>query len=76
MSMKVGSTQYEAPTCLCYRMEHGDYCVGLEAEYFAGEKGGLLLDSLYELSKTEDEVQVAGEKKEPWELLAYFSRGC
>lgn len=75
MSMKVGSSQYEAPTCLCYRMEHGDYCVGLEAEYFAREKGGLMLEGLYELSKTEDEVQVAGEKKTPWELLAYFFKG-
>lgn len=75
LSMKVGTSQYEAPTCLCYRMEQKDYCVGLEAEYFAKEKGGFLLDKLYELSKTEEPVQVAGQKKEPWELLAYFLKG-
>ena len=40
LSMKVGASQYEAPGCICYRTDHGDYCVGLEAEYFAREKGG------------------------------------
>ena len=39
LSMKVGASQYEAPGCICYRTDHGDYCVGLEAEYFAREKG-------------------------------------
>ena len=39
------------------------------------KKGGLLLDSLYELSKTEDEVQVAGEKKRsPGSFWRIFSR--
>ena len=32
LSMKVGASQYEAPGCICYRTDHGDYCVGLEAE--------------------------------------------
>ena len=75
ISMKVGSSQYEAPTCLCYRMEHSDYCIGLEADYFAREKGGILLDHLYEISGNPDAVQVAGEEKEPWELLAVFLKG-
>ena len=35
ISMKVGSSQYEAPTCVCFRMEQNDYSIGLEAEYFA-----------------------------------------
>ena len=42
--MKVGGSQYEAPTCLCRRVEQKDYCVGLEAEYFAREKGGIMMD--------------------------------
>ena len=36
-SMKVGASQYEAPGCICYRTDHGDYCVGLEAEYLPGK---------------------------------------
>ena len=27
LSMKVGGSQYEAPTCLCRRTEQKDYCV-------------------------------------------------
>ena len=38
LSMKVGASQYEAPGCICYRSVQKDYCVGLEAEYFAREK--------------------------------------
>lgn len=75
LSMKVGSSQYEAPTCLCRRVDQGDYCVGLEAEYFAREKGGILLGSLYEDCMSEELVSVAGEELQPWELLAHFLKG-
>ena len=51
VSMKVGSEQFEAPTLLCHRGEHKDYCVGLEAEYFARDRGGILIDSLYDLCR-------------------------
>lgn len=75
ISMKVGSSQYEAPTVLCKRVEQNDYCVGLEAEYFAREKGGVLIDDLYGICEKTEPVQVAGEKKEPWELLTGFLKG-
>ena len=75
LPVKVGSSQYETPTCLCRREEQGDYCVGLEAEYFAREKGGILLENLYEISRSREKVLVSGEQKEPWELLAYFFHG-
>nr|WP_296156025.1 DUF5716 family protein [uncultured Blautia sp.] len=75
LPVKVGSSQYETPTCLCWREEQGDYCVGLEAEYFAREKGGILLENLYEISRSREKVLVSGEQKEPWELLAYFFHG-
>ena len=75
LPVKVGSSQYETPTCLCWREEQGDYCVGLEAEYFAREKGGILLENLYEISRSREKVLVSGEQKEPWELLAYFFYG-
>ena len=35
LPVKVGSSQFEMPTSLCRRLEQRDYCVGLEAEYFA-----------------------------------------
>ena len=75
LPVKVGSSQYETPTCLCRREEQDDYSIGLEAEYFAREKGGILLDDLYRISRSRETIQVAGEKKEPWKLLAYFIRG-
>ena len=46
VSMKVGTSLYEAPTCLCRRTQ-GDYCVGLEAEYFVKEKKKLLFSFNY-----------------------------
>ena len=47
LPVKVGSSLYETPTCLCRRADQGDYCIGLEAEYFAREKGGFLVEDLY-----------------------------
>lgn len=75
LSMKVGTSQYEAPTCLCWRVEQKDYCVGLEAAYFAREKGGVLIDDLYNICTKDEKVQVAGEQREPWELFAGFLSG-
>ena len=75
LPVKVGSSQFEMPTSLCRRMEQGDYCVGLEAEYFAREKGGFLLSDLYAVSKSRERITIAEEQKEPWELLAYYIRG-
>ena len=41
LPVKVGSSLYETPTCLCRRTDtdQEEYCIGLEAEYFAREKG-------------------------------------
>lgn len=75
ISMKVGTSQLEAPTCLCRRVEQKDYCVGLEAEYFAREKGGIMIDDLYRICQGEETVQVEGEEIQPWELLAQFLKG-
>ena len=75
LAVKVGSSQYEAPTLLCRKADRSSYCVGLEAEYFAREKEGILIDNLYELSDREDPIQVSDEEREPWELLAYFLKG-
>lgn len=73
--MKVGTSQFEAPTCLCRRVEQGDYCIGLEAEYFAKEKNGLLVEDLYGISESTEPVQLGGETMQPFELLAYYLKG-
>ena len=75
LSMKVGTSQYEAPGCICYRTEQNDYCVGLEAQYFSREKGGIMLGNIYDICQKEESIQVAGEDKEPAELLAHFLKG-
>lgn len=75
MPMKVGSSQYEAPTLLCKRMEQEEYYVGLEAKYFGKEKDGVLVENLYEICESEEEVQIAGEIYKPWELFAHFLKG-
>ena len=75
LSMKVGASQYEAPGCICYRTDHGDYCVGLEAEYFAREKGGIMIDDVYGICEKSDSVLVEGQELAPWEILAQFLQG-
>lgn len=74
LSMKVGSSQYEAPGCICYRTGQDDYCVGLEAEYFAREKGGIMIGNIYDICCKEEKMQVAGEEKTPEELMAHYLR--
>ena len=73
--MKIGTEEYEVPTCICRRGEQKEYTIGVEAVYFAREKSGQLVDDLYEVCKKEDSVQLFGEQVEPWELLGVFLRG-
>lgn len=75
VSMKVGASQWEAPTLLCRRIQQEDYCVGLEAEYFARDKGGEMVEGLYDISGSKEPVQIAGNMEEPWRLLAFFIKG-
>lgn len=75
LSMKIGGNQYEAPSCLCWRPEQMDYCVGLEAEYFVREKGGIMIDNVYGICEKRDSVLVEGKKFAPWEILAQFLNG-
>ncbi|MCD8155656.1 MAG: DUF5716 family protein [Clostridiales bacterium] len=75
LPIRVGTSQYEAPTVLCRRLPKGDYFVGLEAEYFAREKGGVLIENLYQACQSREKILVAGEEKEPWELLGHFLKG-
>lgn len=38
VSMKIGTEEYEVPTCICRRGEQKEYTIGVEAVYFAREK--------------------------------------
>ena len=68
LSMKAGGNQYEAPCILCWRPEQKDYCVGLEADYFVREKGGVMIDDVYGICEKSDSVLVEGQE------LALLSR--
>ena len=72
LSMKVGGSQYEAPTCLCRRVEQKDYCVGLEAEYFAREKGGIMIDDLYGICQNGRKSWLQGQKLNPGDFWHSF----
>ena len=64
LPVKVGSSQFEMPTCLCLRPDRKTYCVGLEAEYFAREKWWISRwKTFYEISAQNGPVAVGGEKK-------------
>lgn len=75
LSIKVGGSQFETPNRLCWRIEQRDFMVGPEAEYFAREKNGVLVEDLYKICEKEQKVQIAGEAKAPYELLAAFLEG-
>ena len=75
LSMKAGGNQYEAPCILCWRPEQKDYCVGLEADYFVREKGGIMIDDVYGICEKSDSVLVEGQELAPWEILAQFLQG-
>lgn len=75
LPVKVGSSQTEIPTLLCKRAEQGEYYIGLEAEYFAKERDGILVDNLYEVSGQKERIQIANDEKLPHELLAIYLKG-
>lgn len=73
--VKVGSSLCETPTCLCRRTDQDAWCIGLEAEYFAREKGGFLMEDLTGIACSTEPVQAAGDTLMPWEILARFFKG-
>ncbi|HIX60357.1 MAG TPA: hypothetical protein IAA45_11680 [Candidatus Blautia gallistercoris] len=72
MPMRAGTSQYEASTCLCRKTHQKGWSFGIEAEYFAKEHGGILVEDLYGISDRDTSIQVQEEEKEPWELLSLF----
>ncbi len=72
VSMKAGTSQFEFPTCICKRMERGNWCFGQEAEYFAREHDGFLVDRLYDICCGNDCIQVGDEELSPARLAEIF----
>ncbi len=72
LSMKVGTSQYEFPTCICRSMEQDVWYFGREAAYYAEEQGGVLIEDLYDICRGSKAVQVGPEEKKPWELMGIF----
>lgn len=75
ISMKAGTSHYEAPSCLCRKAENGEWNVGIEAEYFARERGGFLVKDLLAVGNRKEKIPVGEESFAPEELLAEFLRG-
>lgn len=49
---------------------------GLETRYFAEQEGYIEIENLYQVFNCEEKIEVDGENKEPWELLAEYVKGC
>lgn len=72
--VKVGSSRATFPTLLCRVPDTGEWHYGLEAEYFAEQKNGVLIDRLYDLCSDGNTFSAEGETFEGGELLAAFLR--
>ena len=70
--VKVGSTRAAFPTVLSRIPESGEWHYGLEAEFFAEQKNGVLVDQLYDLCADGNSFSVDGEEFSGGDLLAVF----
>ena len=75
LSLQAGGSQAEVPTVLGRKADGGDFVVGVEARYFAREKGGELLEDLFGISGSREPVQIGSETETPAGLTAQFLRG-
>ncbi len=72
VTMKVGTSQFEFPTCISRRVDTKEWYFGMEAEYFAREHGALLVNNLCEICENNRAVQVGDEELEPYQLVGVF----
>ena len=75
VSMKVGANLFENSTCVCCWGKNQEWSIGLEAEYFAREREGFLVENLFELCEEDQGVQVGEQYMEAWELAAVYIQG-
>ncbi len=70
--VKDGSDQYIFPTLLCMVPSDDSWYYGIEAEYFAEQKNGVLIDQLYDLCADGTTVWAEGREYTGPQLLAVF----
>ena len=70
--VKVGSARSAFPTVLSRIPDTGEWHYGLEAEFFAEQKNGVLIDQLYDLCADGNSCFVDGEEYSGGDLLAVF----
>lgn len=75
VSMKVGANLFENSSCVCCWGKNQEWSIGLEAEYFAREREGFLVENLFELCEEDKGVQVGERYMEAWELAAVYIQG-
>ncbi len=72
LPVKLDTSQYEFPTCVCRAAGKEVWYFGIEAVYHAKEQGGILVEDLYDICNDTKTVQVGGEEMNPWELMGIF----
>lgn len=72
ISATMGMEQYNIPTALCKRKGVNQWFYGKEALKYAQREDGVLVESLYDLAMTGEEVMVDGENFDPIALLTLF----
>ena len=74
ISTRAGKEQPAFPTSLCRLYADREWHFGREAEYFAARGEGERIPNLYKVFCSEQPIVSAGERYEPWELMAVFLR--
>lgn len=74
--IKVGSSQYAFPTVLSKSLGKNEWHFGIEAEYFAEQQNGILIDQLYDLCANGNSTVIDGQEYEPGVLLAIYLKNA
>ncbi|MDO4489955.1 MAG: DUF5716 family protein [Lachnospiraceae bacterium] len=70
--VRAGSEQLTFPTRLCMVPAENAWYYGIEAEYFAERKNGILLDQLYDLWEEGESIRIQEKEYTAAQLLAVF----
>lgn len=68
----VGGKRAECPAHMAYQEENGQWKYGIEADYFASQKGCILFDDILERAKSAKAFEVNGKSFPCEEVLAEF----
>lgn len=76
VTTKVGTNIYTFPTELSVLPKEEEWYFGLEAAYFAKEKGAVRVTDLLDRAETGRRLTAEGKTYEAWELLMHFLKGA